>query len=226
MKKFLSYFIFLIIIAGDLAGQWGQLKSLDYIFKPLIMVWIAGYFVLNATQIDKKVVQLALSAFLFSWLGDLFLMFGDKKFLFFMLGLLSFLAAQIVYIYLFLLTIRLSGKRSFLKKEPYWLIAYIAFGLIFYIVLFEHLDAVLKIGVMAYLVALLGMSVMALNRFGNGHPVSFSLVFTGSLLFIVSDSLIALNKFVVAIPYEGILIMATYIGAQYLIMRGLLIQYE
>ena len=67
---------------------------------------------------------------------------------------------------------------------------------------------------------------MALNRFGNGHPISFSLVFTGSLLFVFSDTMIAVNRFLTPIPYEGILIMTTYISAQYLIMRGLLKQYE
>ena len=76
------------------------------------------------------------------------------------------------------------------------------------------------------MLALLGMSSMALNRYGNGHPISFSYVFVGSLLFVASDTMIALNKFMIAIPYEGIFIMLTYISAQYLIMKGLLKQYE
>ena len=101
----------------------------------------------------------------------------------------------------------------------------IPFGFV-YTLLYNHLDAVLQIAVFVYMVALLSMSAMALNRFGNGHPISFSLVFIGSLLFVVSDTMIAINKFLVAIPYEGLLIMITYISAQYLIMRGLLKQYQ
>ena len=226
MKKALLHFIFLCIVIGDLVGEWTQYKPLDYTFKPLIMVWISGYFLLFSKNIDSKVVRLALFAFLFSWFGDILLMFAGKDFIFFVFGLAAFLVAQIIYINLFLRTINLSGKKPFLRKNPFWLIVYIAYGLIFYMLLYEHLDAVLKVAVLIYTVALLGMSIMALNRFGNGHPVSFSLVFAGSVLFILSDTMIAINKFLVAIPYEGILIMTTYIGAQYLIMQGILKQYE
>lgn len=226
MKKYLLHGLFFVIVAGDLIGEWFQNKTLDYTFKPLILVWIAVYFFLHARKIDKKLVLFASLAFLFSWFGDIFLMFGEKGFLFFILGLGSFLIAQIVYLNLFLRTIHLSGNLPFLKKKPFWLIAYIAYGMVIYMILYNHLDPVLKIAVFFYMVALLGMSVMALNRFGNGHPISFSYVFIGSILFVLSDTMIAINKFLTPIPYEGMLIMTTYIGAQYLIMQGILKQYE
>ncbi len=226
MKKYLFHLLFVIIVVGDLTGELLQLKWIDYSFKPFILFWIGGYFLMHAKNIDKKVVKLALFAFVFSWLGDMLLMFGEIDFFYFMIGLVSFLVAQIFYIFLFLRTINISGKKPFLKKKPYFLIAYIAFGLIVYTVLYTNLDSVLRIAVFVYMVALLSMSAMALNRYGNGHPISFSLVFTGSLLFVLSDTMIALNKFLAPIPYEGILIMTTYISAQYLIMRGLLKQYE
>jgi uncharacterized membrane protein YhhN len=225
MKKFLIHFLFLIILVGDLSGEWFQIKWLDYTFKPLILIWICGYFLQNSKNIDKKVVQLAVFAFAFSWMGDILLMFGDKGFVFFILGLGSFLVAQIVYVFLFLRTINLSGKKPFLKKIPYWLIIYIAYGLIVYTILYSRLDPVLRMSVFVYMVALLSMSSMALNRLGNVHPISFRYIFIGSLFFVISDTLIAINKFLLPIPYEGILIMSSYICAQYLIMRGLLKQY-
>jgi len=226
MKRFLILFLFLIIVVGDLTGELFQIKWMDYIFKPFILIWIGGYFLLHAKNIDRKVVQLAVFAFVFSWFGDMFLMFGEKGFIFFISGIAAFLVAQVFYVFLFLRTINLSGKKPFLKKKPYFLIAYIAYGLIIYIILYNHLDEILKVAVFVYMVTLLSMSSMALNRFGNGHPVSFRYIFIGSILFVISDSLIAINKFLVPIPYEGIFIMTTYISAQYLIMRGLLKQYE
>lgn len=226
MKKYLFHLLFLIIVVGDLTGELLQIKWIDYSFKPFILIWIGGYFLMYAKNIDKKVFQLAMFAFVFSWFGDMLLMFGEIDFIYFLVGLVSFLIAQIFYIFLFLRTINISGKMPFLKKKPYWLILYIAFGLIVYTILYSHLDAVLRIAVFVYMTALLSMSAMALNRFGNGHPVSFSLVFIGSLLFVLSDTMIALNKFLTPIPYEGIFIMTSYISAQYLIMRGLLKQYE
>lgn len=226
MKKFLIHFLFLIILVGDLVGEFFQIKWMDYSFKPLILIWIIGYFLLYAKNIDKKVVQLAVVAFAFSWVGDVLLMFTNEASIFFILGLASFLVAQIVYIFLFLRTINLSGKKPFLKKKPFFLIAYIAYGLVVYTVLYNNLEVDMRIGIFVYMVALLSMSSMALNRFGNGHPISFSYVFIGSILFVLSDTMIAINKFMVAIPYEGIFVMVTYISAQYLIMKGILKQYE
>jgi len=65
---------------------------------------------------------------------------------------------------------------------------------------------------------------MALNRSGRVADISFKLVFVGSLLFLLSDSMIAFNKFHSDIPLAGFLIMITYIAAQYLIMRGLILE--
>lgn len=226
MKKIVFHLLFLVIVFGDLTGEFLHIKWLVYTFKPLIMLSITSYFLLHAKTIHKKVVQLAVLAFGFSWLGDILLMFGDDTFIFFILGLVAFLSAQIFYIFLFLQTIKLSGKTSFFKKKPYWLLLYIIYGLTIYILLFNHLDMVLRVAVFVYMLALLGMSSMALNRLGNGHPLSFSFVFAGSVLFVLSDSMIAINKFLVVLPYEGILIMTTYIAAQYLIMLGILKQYE
>jgi uncharacterized membrane protein YhhN len=225
MKKILLHLLFIVIVAADLVGEFIQNVQVDHIAKPLIMLWIGGYFLLYAKNIDTKVVKLACLGFLFSWFGDLFMMFSGE-FLYFVFGIASFLVAQVLYAFLFLRTINISGKKPFLKKKPFWLIPYIAFGLIIYILLFNQLDAVLKIAIFIYMTAILTMSAMALNRYGNGHPISFSLVFAGSLLFVASDTLIAINRFLVAIPYEGLFIMTTYITAQYLIMRGILTQYE
>lgn len=225
MKKFFLHLVFIVIVVADLVGEYLQDPQLDHIVKPFILIWIAGYFLLHAKGIDKKVVKLAVIGFLFSWFGDLLMMFASE-FTFFVLGIASFLVTQVVYIFLFLRTIDLSGNMSFLKKKPMWLIPYIAFGLIIYTLLFPQLDAVLRIAIFVYMAAILSMSAMALNRFGNGHPISFSLVFAGSLFFVLSDSLIAVNRFLVSIPYEGLLVMTTYIAAQYLIMLGLLKQYE
>jgi len=100
------------------------------------------------------------------------------------------------------------------------------YGFVIYILLFNHIDLVLKIAVFVYMIALLGMSAMALNRYKTVSSVSFNLVFYGSLLFVISDTLIALNKFLIPIPNDRIFVMSTYIAAQYLMMRGLLKQFE
>lgn len=225
MKKILLHFLFAIIVIANLVGEYLQNSQIVHLAKPLLLVWVAVYFLVEAKGLDKTVVKLAFFGFLFSWTGDLFMMFSGE-FLYFVFGIVSFMVAQVLYAFLFLRAINISGKRPFFKKKPIWLIPYIAFGLIIYILLFIHLDALLKIAIFVYIIAILGMSSMALNRYGNANPISFSLVFAGSLLFVISDSLIAINRFLVSIPYEGLFIMSTYIAAQYLIMMGILKQYK
>lgn len=226
MKKIIFHILFLVIAAGTILSNYSYNDWSMYLFKPLIMIWIGGYFIFHAKLIDQQIVKLALSAFLFSWMGDIFMMFTDKGEVFFALGVLAFLVSQVFYIILFLKTITLSGKKPFLRKQPYWLIAYIAYGMLFAILLYESLDMVLQIAIFFYIAAILGMSAMSLNRFGNGHPVSFTLVFIGSLLFIVSDSIIAIDRFLCEFEHARTIILSTYILAQYLIMKGTLKQYE
>ncbi len=222
MKKILFTLLFIISVAGVFTGIVLHVKWLDYLCKPLIMISIGGYFLLHSKNIDKKVVLLAMFAFLFSLFGDSFLMFPE----FFIPGLAFFLVAQIFYIFLYHRTINISGGEPYLRKNSMYLNGYIMYGFVIYTLLFNHIDLVLKIAVFVYMIGLLGMSAMALNRYKTVSSVSFKLVFYGSVLFAISDSLIALDKFLTPIPNGRIFVMSTYIAAQYLMMRGLLKQFE
>jgi uncharacterized membrane protein YhhN len=226
MKRNLFTFLFIIGVTGVFAGIVSHVTWLNYLCKPLIMISIGGYFLQYSRNFDKKVVRFALVAFLFSLFGDSFLMFVDKGMIFFILGLGSFLVAQIFYILLFNRTIKISGGEPFLRRNSGYLNGYIIFGFAIYTLLFNQLDISLKIAVFIYMLALLGMSAMALNRYKAVNSTSFKLVFTGSILFVISDTLIALDKFLTPIPHDTLLIMSTYIAAQYLIMRGILKQFE
>ncbi len=67
--------------------------------------------------------------------------------------------------------------------------------------------------------AILTMVLSALTLW-NSHSYG-KIVFHGALLFMVSDSLIAINKFQFAVPFAGFLIMSTYILAQWFIVDGI-----
>ena len=66
------------------------------------------------------------------------------------------------------------------------------------------------------------MLLMALHRLGNVSAMSFKYVIIGAALFVISDSMIAISKFVMSFPMDGVLIMATYGVGQYLIVEGFL----
>ena len=78
----------------------------------------------------------------------------------------------------------------------------------------------LKIAVVIYSVVICLMAIAALNLKNKMPSAVFYMLFSGVLLFLFSDSIIALNKFGgegLPIPYHRIMIMCTYIIAQLLI---------
>lgn len=227
MNKKVFFFLFILSVTGVFAGIILHEKWFEYVFKPLIMISLGGLFFTETAGVSVRIKVFAGWAFLFSLLGDTFLMFTGKNQLFFMAGLGSFLVSQIGYIFLFQHSNKIEGIQSwlFLKKHQSRLFLYFVYGTLIYCFLFPNLDPVLKVAVFIYMVALLGMSVMALNRKGTKPVKSFQFVFIGSLLFVISDSVIAINKFLVSVPNNDFIVMSTYMAAQFLIVRGLILQF-
>ena len=222
MKKHRSLYlhlIFLIIVLVELIGRFTDNISLEYPVKPLIMIWIAIYFLLYRKK-RSFTVPVAM-AFFFSWLGDNFLMFSERNELFFYAGVGGFFFAQLSYIYIFT-RYKEESKKGYLQKKPLLILFFLLYTGGIYYVLWPGLEGAMKAVILVYALSLTGMSMMALNRRGRVNPSSFRNVFAGSILFLLSDSLIALDKFAFEIHLAGFWIMITYIGAQYLIMRGLI----
>jgi len=82
----------------------------------------------------------------------------------------------------------------------------------------------MKVPVILYMVIILLMLLSALNRYGKVNGLSYILVVIGAMLFVISDSLIAITKFHMNINFGGIVIMITYVAGQYLIALGCLRQ--
>ncbi len=76
----------------------------------------------------------------------------------------------------------------------------------------------MQIPVFAYIGVILIMNCFAAFRATPAWP----LVFGGAVVFLVSDSLIAINKFVQEVPLSSLLILGTYYPAQILITEGCL----
>jgi len=172
---------------------------------------------------------LVLCGLFFSWLGDVFLHFsGNKaglpvdKELFFLFGLSAFLLTQLIYIVAFSLP---KGPNPVFNRRIYLLVAVLAYGCLLIWFLYRRLGD-MRIPVIVYTAVILSMLLAALNRHGKINGVSFMLVSIGALLFVVSDSMLAINKFHQKFDFARILIMSTYITAQYLIALGCIKQDE
>lgn len=220
MAKYLtSYLVFGVIIGGDLIGRILESQTLDYIFKPLLMIWLLAYYYQHIKGKVDPFARLIILAVVFSWLGDVSLMFVGKAEIFFMVGLGNFLIAHIFYVVAYQKSVTQEGQKGFVAKQPIWILPFLLLGVGLYIYLFPHLKE-LAVPVLVYASTIVLMAIFALQRKGCTNTQSFQWVFYGALLFVVSDSCIAINKFVVPVPQAGLIIMVTYIAAQYLIVKG------
>jgi uncharacterized membrane protein YhhN len=183
---------------------------------PLLMLILCA----NISKENRRMNILIFSALIFSWAGDVALEFTGNNGSFFILGLLFFLFAHIMYLVVFVTT---PGNNSILSNRKYLLIPVLLFGTALVVFLFNDLGE-MKIPVILYAAVILLMLTGAMNRIEKVNRKSYLLVLAGAILFVISDSSIAINKF--TIPFKGspIVIMTTYIIAQYLIIQGYIFQ--
>ena len=174
----------------------------------LIIIFVAG------VKNNLKGTDLLFAAGLFfSWAGDIALDFA------FIPGLLCFLLAHIMYLSSFFLT---PGKGVIFGERAFLLIPVILFGIVLIYIMFDDL-AEMKAPVMIYAMVILAMLASAIDRLRKVNLMSFRLVLAGAILFVISDSAIAVNKFTWDFNYSGPVIMSTYLVAQYLLVKGFLL---
>lgn len=222
MKNFIKkYFIPLFILIAALVLYAGSTHNfiLEIIFKPLIVISLLVYLFIQEGH-KEKVVGYAISGLVLSLLGDVLLIFQGQKALFFIGGLVSFLLAHVSYILYYLRSSDTIAVKKINNKIIFVLLM-IIYGVVFYLLLYNNLGE-LKVPVFVYTGVLIGMNIFALNRYGKVNDKSFKLIMIGAVCFALSDSLLALNKFLLPIPLAGVWIMATYAAAQYFITQGVL----
>jgi uncharacterized membrane protein YhhN len=151
----------------------------------------------------------------FSWLGDILLMFDHKGNSFYIFGLIAFLIAHIFYIIFYERIVHFENL-----KKNYWLFipVLIYYSILIY-VLSPHLGE-MKLPVRIYGVVISYMLIQALQVARMRNKPAAALMIIGAILFITSDSILAINKFYSPFETAGIAIMVTYGLAQLLITLG------
>lgn len=162
--------------------------------------------VLALTKVAGLKGKLLFAALLLSAGGDIALALDEGQY--FTIGLGFFLVAHIVYIVAF--------SRDFKAQKSRIPIAAIlvAYAVAIAIIMTDSLEEML-IPVYLYMVVITLMGIFAIFR----GPKS-KLVLYGALSFIVSDSILAINEFMVSVPASDYLVMLTYYLAQFLIIYG------
>jgi uncharacterized membrane protein YhhN len=175
-----------------------------YIFKPLTMVFIWLIATLGQATLPfyKYMIVTGLA---FSMAGDVFLMLPSDRFV---AGLVAFLIAHLFYIAAF------ASEISALIWWP--LIPCVIYGIVIYIILVPALGR-LKLPVLIYVVVILIMTWLAWERWSQTAQSGTLLAAVGAVLFVISDTILAINRFRGAFKLARALNLTTYFAAQWLI---------
>ena len=161
-----------------------------------------------------------LGALIFCWIGDVVLMFQSMNPLFFIGGLIAFLIGHIIYIILFN-----KEKRQVLNKNSTFLrvgsLSIMVYFIVMLSILLPHLGT-MRLPVTVYALTISLMLWTAIIGYTEWESPANAWILRGAILFIMSDSILAFNKFYQPIWLASFFIMVTYLAAQYAIVVGVL----
>ena len=201
-----------LAVISALIHMWGEYQGpgvLIYLFKPLTMLLIILIALLANEPPSRRYKAAIIVGLLFSLAGDILLIQVLDTFI---LGLLSFLAAQVIYTYAF------RAGRPF-KFNLFAVLPFAVYGVLIYVLLKPELDG-MALPVAAYIVVIMVMAWQAWDQWDDVRRRWALLAFVGALLFIFSDSLLALNRFLEPFAAARALTLTTYFSAQWLISNS------
>jgi uncharacterized membrane protein YhhN len=197
-----------VVSAGLTVGfDAGARRKAFYVLKPLTMVLVILIAALAGTPVPAAYRTLILAGLVVSLAGDVFLMFPER---WFQAGLVSFLVAQVLYV----LAFRPEPGGGGLSAPV--LLPFLLYALLFFRMLAPGLGK-LKLPVLVYTAAITLMAWLAACRFvylGGTKPL---IAFVGAVLFLISDSVLAYDRFSRKVGAAQIIILGTYFPAQLLI---------
>jgi uncharacterized membrane protein YhhN len=218
MPNRILLFLYALLSVLHLTVEELQIEWLILLTKPLLVSLLALWFWRVTMGSPSSFRKFLLLGLVFSVGGDTLLMFvehGPQLEVFFLLGLGSFLIAQLCYAYALWSFPKVTDGIIFRKS---WMVV-LFLGYLGWILatLWAGIPAPMRLPVGVYATAIVVMAIAAANLYGRTTTNIFWGFFGGVLLFVLSDTLIALNKFGEPIAGARFAIMFTYLAAQFLI---------
>lgn len=181
-----------------IAAEWNEKRHRSfYLLKPLTTLLITGIALCAEPGEYRTLVVVGL---LLSLAGDISLMFKGNAW--FIGGLSSFLLAHIVFVAAFVHELPT-------LDIPLWTAIFAVYGLVFFGWLLPKTGPLLG-PVIVYGVVLMGMAVAASARWTALHDERSLLLLIGALLFVLSDSSLAVRQFNGMYRHAQALILSTY----------------
>ncbi len=218
--RILTLFYFTVGIVF-IISHYLEFTGTSFISKMLIMFFLMVIFALNLRHDKNRLHKYMFAGLFFSWIGDVLLEVPGGGEVMFMAGLGGFLISLVLYAVVFFST---PGRNEIFRSRFYLLIPVLLYGIAMGLYLYGHLGE-MRLPVIVYETAMITMLAGAVSRIGKVNRTSYIMVLAGAILFTISDSVLALNKFVQPVSLSTLIIMGTYIAAQWLIATGYIKQF-
>lgn len=209
----IAFIVFLCVAVLDVVGIIYQIPDLRFIFKPLILLSLLVLYSFSVSDRNKVYIL----ALLFSFFGDVFLLFSGE--LHFILGLISFLIAHLLFIRIILKRIKNTSIPTLLGSS----ILFLVFFCLLIFILRNSLGELL-IPVIIYGLTISTFGVVSLIDYLNTKSLKSLWMLAGAIVFVVSDSVLAINKFYDQKLLFQVVVMSTYVLAQFLIYRSMILE--
>lgn len=189
------------------------------VYSKFILVPILMWYLFKSPESDKplKGMWRAYLGLFFSWVGDVLLIGEGPSF--FLSGMIAFITAHVYYSLFFIQTVPV-------KKETAAVFYKTLIGLsvvcgVLFLLLRSALGAY-QVPILLYMLFISLMASLAVHTTSNTTYKNFALqtFVPGALLFVISDALLATNKFYAHLPVFDLGVMLTYAGAQYFLTKG------
>lgn len=216
----LAFIFWLLLVVDCLLILGGNHDYRIYTKTLLIPVLLISIYTTSLETKHRRSKVLANLAFFFCFLGDFFLLnYSDNTY--FILGLSSFLMAHLFFIIFFFRLKKFSDKyRLFLFAAGVIILGYV--GFLLFLIWPGVTRQNIQIPVTVYAIVLGLMLLTAVHTTNNKSikRLATNYFVPGALLFVVSDSMLALNKFAITFEYGDILVMVTYAAAIFMLAMG------
>jgi uncharacterized membrane protein YhhN len=215
MKRNHWIILFTVFLVTDIVGLILRNHPVQIASKPLVVLSLIAYFLASTKGVQSDLKKWIVMSLVFSVIGDVFLLFQRSDSIFFILGLSAFMVAHIFYI-IFFHSVRVRET----IESRWWLLLIIVVyygGMIYF--LSPYLGD-MSLPVRIYGIVISFMLMLAMHMTYLPDRKTGLLILLGATLFIISDSILAINKFYAHFRFSGLVIMGTYGIAQLFLTAG------
>jgi alkylglycerol monooxygenase len=179
--------------------------------KPIALLLLM-YLAWSADNLPVKAQTWLVRALGLSWVGDVLLLYPGL----FVPGLVAFLVAHLCYFKV------LSMDAPLLSSKRAVASCLIAGALMYGVLFFNGLPVEMRLPVALYVMVIALMASQAWGRSAHAKDQATLWTAIGASVFMLSDSVLAIDTFINPLPYAGLWVLTTYYVAQALMVTGLL----